>query len=147
MAKKNVPKEIEVTEQSIALYRSIILDPNKHNADFKPLSDIFEKAETATPKHVLYDQYLSAIKREGHQLPKLFFYMVMDDVFPQEKCENGDLGYLAALTPIKHQLEYSPWSARFSWCPICKEHFFNEENKDHTTLSTKQHYHFLEPKI
>jgi hypothetical protein len=28
----------------------------------------------------------------------------------------------------KHQLEYSIWSCKVSWCPICKQHFYNSEN-------------------
>ena len=42
---------------------------------------------------------------------------------------------------MKHQLEYSIWSARVSWCPICKKHFYNSRNEHHTTKATKEHYH------
>lgn len=40
-----------------------------------------------------------------------------------------------------HQLEYSIWSNKVSWCPICLKHFYNERNKMPTTKATKQHYH------
>ena len=46
---------------------------------------------------------------------------------------------------IKHQLEYSIWSCRVSWCPICLEHFYNSRNEIHTTVATVDHY-FTVPK-
>ena len=32
---------------------------------------------------------------------------------------------------MKHKLEYSIWSAKISWCDICKKHFYNQENDEH----------------
>ena len=46
----------------------------------------------------------------------------------------------------KHQLEYSIWSCKVSWCPICLEHFYNDRNEEHTTIPTKEHYHIYEIK-
>ena len=48
-------------------------------------------------------------------------------------------------SPIKqHQLEYSIWSCKVSWCPICLKHFYNERNEIHTTKATSEHYHLLD---
>ena len=43
----------------------------------------------------------------------------------------------------EHYLEYSIWSCQVSWCDICKEHFYNESNKEHTTKATKEHFHII----
>jgi hypothetical protein len=45
---------------------------------------------------------------------------------------------------MKHQLEYSIYSRRVSWCPICLKHFYNERNVEHTTRATENHYHETE---
>ena len=47
-------------------------------------------------------------------------------------------------SPIKHQLEYSIWSCKVSWCPICLKHFYNERNEIHTTKATSEHNHLLD---
>lgn len=49
-----------------------------------------------------------------------------------------------SVSPIKHQLEYSIWSCKVSWCPICRKHFYNERNEIHTTKATSEHYHLLD---
>lgn len=45
----------------------------------------------------------------------------------------------------KHQLQYNMWSNKVSWCPICKDHFYNDRNEMHTTKATKEHYHIFKP--
>lgn len=47
-------------------------------------------------------------------------------------------------SPIKHQLEYSIYSCKVSWCQICHKHFYNERNEIHTTIVTSEHYHIFE---
>jgi len=44
---------------------------------------------------------------------------------------------------IKHPLEYSVYSCKVTWCPICSEHFYNERNKSCTTKATSEHYHTI----
>lgn len=41
----------------------------------------------------------------------------------------------------KHYLEYSIYSCKVSWCPICNQHFYNERNESHTIKATNEHYH------
>ena len=43
----------------------------------------------------------------------------------------------------KHPLEYSSYSCKVSWCPICNQHFYNDRNKEHTTKATSEHYHII----
>ena len=31
----------------------------------------------------------------------------------------------------KHKLRYSFWSAKITWCDICKKHFYDTENDEH----------------
>ena len=44
----------------------------------------------------------------------------------------------------KHQLEYSRWSAKVTWCETCLHHYYNERNEKHTTIATKDHYHIVD---
>lgn len=43
--------------------------------------------------------------------------------------------------PKKHQLQYSTYSGKISWCPICKEHFYSKQNEVKTTIASSEHYH------
>jgi hypothetical protein len=70
-----------------------------------------------------------------------------------KKIELGDMqlsdyiseieGKIEEKIEVKHQLEYSMYSCRVSWCPICHKHFYNEKNKKHTTVATNEHFHIL----
>ena len=31
----------------------------------------------------------------------------------------------------KHKLRYSIWSAKITWCDVCKQHFYDTENDEH----------------
>jgi hypothetical protein len=44
----------------------------------------------------------------------------------------------------KHFLSYCIYSCKVSWCEKCKNHFYNERNKKHTTKATNKHYHEIE---
>ena len=59
---------------------------------FKPMEELFKRAETAIPKDVLFKQYIEYTQK---QFPKIIFYIIMDEVYPQliAKAPNGDLGY------------------------------------------------------
>ena len=43
----------------------------------------------------------------------------------------------------RHPLKYDMYSCKVSWCPICNNHFYNDRNKEHTTIETSEHYHEL----
>jgi len=44
---------------------------------------------------------------------------------------------------IRHHLQYDMHSAKVSWCPICNAHFYNERNREQTTIATQEHYHTI----
>jgi hypothetical protein len=82
---------MDLNEESINAYKTILEDPAKHGFDFRPLSECFEKAEQATPAHLLFKEFLDYIQKP---LPKVFFYIIMDRLYPKAKAPNGDMGYL-----------------------------------------------------
>ena len=84
---------MEVSKEAIDAYKTLMTDPKSHRLDFDPLSEIFQNAEEATAKHLVYDQYLIRINANRIQLPKLFFYIVMDGIFKQKIAADGNLGY------------------------------------------------------
>lgn len=82
-----------LSQESVSAYKKIMTDPKGNGLDFPPLSEVFEKTKSATAKHLLYEQYLSKIKKKRDQLPKVFFYIIMDEIYLQKKAEDGNLGY------------------------------------------------------
>lgn len=59
------------------------------------IEQFYEKAETATPKHILFKEFTEQTKWKG--LPKVIYYILMDELFPQAKAADGNLGYMAKL--------------------------------------------------
>jgi hypothetical protein len=55
----------------------------------------YEPAEVATPKHILFAEFIE--KTEWKGLPKLMYYIIMDKEFSVGKAPNGDLGYKVTL--------------------------------------------------
>lgn len=58
------------------------------------LQQYFARSEKCTPKHLLFKEFIEKTKWKG--LPKLIFYILMDELYPRSiaKAPNGDLGYL-----------------------------------------------------
>jgi len=91
-------KELILCEESVAAYKELMTNPESHGlTDMKPLKDCFVEVEQATPKHVLYNQYVELI---GKPLPKVIFYIVMDEIYGKlidytfnALGVHGDLGY------------------------------------------------------
>lgn len=74
----------------------------------------------------------------------------MSDVEKEQwkKYSNNNSGnilvdYFQNKVETKHMLEYSIYSCKVSWCPICCKHFYNEQNEEHTTKATDKHYHVV----
>ncbi len=64
------------------------------------IKQYFTPSEQATAKHTLYNEFIQKTKWKG--LPKIIFYILMDDLFPIKKASDGNLGYCATLiTTIK----------------------------------------------
>lgn len=83
---------MEINEESVKAYLAIISDPAKYQLSFRRIQECFEKSEIVTAKHLLADSY---IVNEATELPKIFCYIIMDEIFGQcdGKDSNGDLGY------------------------------------------------------
>jgi hypothetical protein len=72
----------------------IILTPEAVNA-YKIL--MTKPKEKGTAKHILFKKYLARIQKP---LPKIFFYIVMDELYADKivKCSDGNLGYKLKLS-------------------------------------------------
>lgn len=80
-----------LTEDLILTYKQMLSNPEKHNLQFPSLREIFLPSETAIAKHIVYDKYQKIIDKN---IPKIVFYIIMDEMFPQKKAEDGNLGYV-----------------------------------------------------
>lgn len=80
----------------IDAYKTIMQDPAAHGFIFRPLNECFETSEAATPKHILFKEYVDYIDKP---LPKVIFYIVMDALYSTAKAANGDLGYKVKFIP------------------------------------------------
>jgi hypothetical protein len=71
-----------------------LIEHAKQDVDIK---QYFLPSETCTPKHLLFKEFIEGTKWKG--LPKVIFYIIMDDEYPQSigKAVNGDLGYFLKL--------------------------------------------------
>lgn len=80
-----------LTEELISAYKQMLSNPEKHNLAFPSLREIFLLSDTAIAKHIVYDKYQRIIDKN---IPKIIFYIIMDEMFPQKKAEDGNLGYV-----------------------------------------------------
>ena len=80
--------DIPICKETVAVAKEILLS-GKY---FKPFDQLFIFSETVTAKHELYGQFVA---NTGCKIPKIFIYIVMDDLFgvAQEKDINNNLGY------------------------------------------------------
>jgi hypothetical protein len=84
---------MELNTESVKAYTTILKDPKAQGLPMRPLAECFEDADVATPKHLLFEDYK---KEVGNNLPKVFFYIIMDQEYPTKiaKAPSGELGYL-----------------------------------------------------
>ena len=86
---------MEINEESINAYKTIIENPQDYGFSFKPLGECFNEAnDDPTPKHILFKEYVDYIQKP---LPKVFFYLIMDRLYPQGKASSGHFGYKVKL--------------------------------------------------
>lgn len=69
---------MELSYNAINAYKTLLTNPKNHGFEFKPIQECFEEVEEVTPKHILYEQYIEYLKKP---LPKVVFYIIMDDLF------------------------------------------------------------------
>lgn len=84
----------------IDAYAQILHHPEEYGADFPPLLQVIERSEAPTACHLIYDQFLKSINRRRDQLPKLVFYIVMNRLYGQTKCSDGNLGWFVRVKDV-----------------------------------------------
>lgn len=90
-------ENIVLCPESVAAYKELMLTPEKHGITIPPLKECFIDSNEGTPKHILFNEYLTKI--DNRPLPKIFFYIVMDDLYRIVKCSDGNLGYAVKIKP------------------------------------------------
>jgi hypothetical protein len=128
-------ENITLTPEAVNAYKELITNPKKHGLTMLSLEEVFEDTEEATAKHILFNEYL---KKVNHQLPKVFFYIIMDEIYSNKiaKANDGNLGYKLKFSELAnshalakiHSNEYSG-DAPFI-CSKCKKEFENSNELD-----------------
>ncbi len=96
-----------LSPEAVAAYKKLLENPKDNGFDFLPLNEVFEVTEVSIAKHLLYDQYLKVINRTREHLPKVIFYIIMDDIYNQKKADDGNLGYCVQIREsLKSALNY-----------------------------------------
>ena len=81
--KKDMMERIPLTPQAVALFHDLVEHPENHKGcNYKPIRECFKKSDTCTPQHILFKQYIDYLRRP---LPKVFFYIIMGDIYPELK--------------------------------------------------------------
>lgn len=81
---------ITLCPESVAAYKELMTNPKGNGINMPALHECFQVTTKATPKHILFNQYIELIKKP---LPKVFFYIIMDELHEVVKCDDGNLGY------------------------------------------------------
>lgn len=79
---------ISVCKETVTIAKECLLS----GKSFKPFDQLFKPSEKVTAKHELYEQFVT---HTNCLIPKIFIYIVMDELFGQcnGKDEDGNLGY------------------------------------------------------
>ena len=90
---------IELTPEAVVAYKEIMTNPKKHGLEMPSLEECFEDAEEGTAKHLLFKEYIDRIRKP---LSKVFFYIVMDEIYWDKhiKCADGNYGYKLKIRTI-----------------------------------------------
>lgn len=84
---------IRLDGPTIALFKSFLMEPEKYGCNYKPMRECFVEADEYTPQHILFQQYVDYLQKP---LPKVIFYIIMREVYPEyfgKQNDKGDLGY------------------------------------------------------
>lgn len=83
---------MELNAASVDAFTKLISNPKEYGFDFKPFKECFEESNTCTALHILYQNYIDYIQKP---LPKVFFYIIMENTFghPNGNDKNGNAGY------------------------------------------------------
>ena len=96
---KNKMSEIMLTPEAVSAYKTLMTKPKENGLDIPSLDKCFIDAEEGTAKHILFKEYLDRIQKP---LPKVFFYIIMDELYANKivKCADGNLGYKLKLSAV-----------------------------------------------
>ncbi len=88
---------MELTTYSVAACRALLEKPDKFGLSFRPIHLCFDESEEVTANHILF----RAFHDEVPQLPKIFFYIIMEEIYgpPNGKDAAGNLGYHLTFKP------------------------------------------------
>lgn len=91
---------MELNQESVAAYKTLMTQPKENGMDFDPIEQLFTKSETVTAFHILYNQYIDRIKKP---LPKVFFYIIFEEIYGPVtgKDSDGHAGYHMTIVPEK----------------------------------------------
>jgi len=82
---------MNLTPDVVAAYKTLMTKPKENGLDEMPsLEECFVAAEEATSKHMLYAKYIMLV---GKPIPKVIFYIIMDELYPTVKAPDGNLGW------------------------------------------------------
>jgi len=62
------------------------------------IEQYYTPANDATPKHVLFKEFVDKTKWKG--LPKIVYYILMDELYPIKKAADGNLGYCVTFNVV-----------------------------------------------
>lgn len=90
---------MELSKESVDAHRKLLKNPSENGLPFRAINQCFEKTDIATPAHLLFQDF----KQEVPALQKVFFYIIMDEEYPDQKgkAPNGDMGYFLKFIPTK----------------------------------------------
>lgn len=93
-------ENIILCPETVDAYRKLMTDQKPHGLDMPSLSECFQDSTEGTPKDILFKMYIEKIGNKP--LPKVFFYIVMDEIYHDKiiKCTNGDIGYKLKMVEI-----------------------------------------------
>ena len=93
---KERPLNIPLTPAVVERFTDFLVNPKKFNCTYNPLKECFVEGDHYEPQHLLYQQYVEYIKKP---LPKVMFYIIMREQFPEYYGKDsrpgmgGNLGY------------------------------------------------------
>lgn len=79
-----------LNEQTVSEYRNLLANPKENGLPFPSFREIFLPSDEAIAKHIVFEKYQKIINRN---IPKLIFYILLDEIFPQKNDSSGCLGY------------------------------------------------------
>ena len=70
---------MELNEQSVNAYKTLLTDPAKHGLPFRKITDCFKQSTKARANHLLYEDFKLVVPKGA--LPKVIFYIIMEELY------------------------------------------------------------------